>query len=389
MIAVALRLGRGANFSLIHHSNGSWNPGKLLILTKLLDSSFRWNDEITAKFTIFGQTGRQKTGILFTISILLSILFATNLFAIGSTGMYATQLKFEYQFSDYNQYVYPVVERDDSIRFEYVDPYIVNFPEHRSLAKITQAFGPLSNLEIRYEYSALTDDKQQDRYYFRINRDVTDLTGMYGVYQALTTAYDSPDSASSNSYLVAGGIKHDRSGWIKSELSFSYDHYRAPDGLLIESFLPMASVRWSINSFTALSGRWDGYWTVSDTVTTPAHAVTVFLSRYLPTQTAVHLVSRFYTNDAGIKSISPAVEIAQYILWNLTARVNYRYYRNRFDDEAIPLYITGRAVKSHSLRTYIQWQIGADLKLNFKLRRYWSTQDIKMNTYLFGVEYEI
>ena len=41
---------------------GGWNPEKLLILWALLDSSFRWNDEVWCIFSILGQTFRQDSG---------------------------------------------------------------------------------------------------------------------------------------------------------------------------------------------------------------------------------------------------------------------------------------------------------------------------------------
>jgi len=325
----------------------------------------------------------------FVIYCLLLVMFAGNSWAVGRSGMFLTKVKFEYQYSDYNEYSYPLIELNDSIKYEYIDPYILNFPENRILTKITQSFGPISSFEARYEYSGLTSDKDQNRYYFRFERNISALTGLYGVYQYINIGYDSPDSTESGGNMFSVGVKHDRSGWIKGEMSFSYDHNRNADDLLTQSYMPMAQLRWSIDSFTALTGRWDGYWAVSDSGTYPAHAITLFLSRYLPTQTAVHILTRFYNSEAGVHSISPAIEIAQYVRWNLTARLNYRYYENSFDEESAPDFVEGGSIKSHSVRTNIEWQVSSDLKLHLKLRRYVSNQDIKMNTYLLGFEYEL
>jgi len=140
---------------------------------------------------------------------------------------------------------------------------------------------------------------------------------------------------------------------------------------------------------TALTGRWDGYFMNNDLDNSTAHALTVFVSRYFPTQTAVHLFSRFYTNDSGIESFSPSIEVAQYILWNLTGRLNYRFYRNWFEGEAVPLYIEDASITAHSIRAYVEWQIDASIKLHFKYRKYVSDQDVNMNTYLVGFEYEL
>jgi len=153
--------------------------------------------------------------------------------------------------------------------------------------------------------------------------------------------------------------------------------------------MPMAQIRWSVNSVTALNARWDGYYAENDSGIFNADAFTVFVSRYFPTQTAVHLFSRFYFSDIGITSFAPAIEVAQYIRWNLTGRLTYRYYQNKYEDDAIPDFIEGDSIKSHSIRAYVEWQIGAAMKLHFKLRKYMGNQDIRMNTYLLGFEYEL
>ena len=41
--------------------SGGWNPEKLLILQTLLDSSFRWNDEVLRIYNILGQTRKPET----------------------------------------------------------------------------------------------------------------------------------------------------------------------------------------------------------------------------------------------------------------------------------------------------------------------------------------
>jgi len=42
---------------------GGWNPVQLLILRVLLDSIFRWNDEVWCVFLIPGQPGRQESTV--------------------------------------------------------------------------------------------------------------------------------------------------------------------------------------------------------------------------------------------------------------------------------------------------------------------------------------
>jgi hypothetical protein len=340
-------------------------------------------------------------------AFVLLLSFSSDLHAIGETGLYTTQLKFEYQYSDYAEYRYPTILSDDpNIAFYYINPYISNFPEHRSLAKVTQLLGPLTKLEIRYEYSDLDEFKNQHRYFGRLDRNVTDMMTFYGAYQHLSGANVDPDSASNNGDMLMIGCKYDRSGWIKAETSFSYDRSNSPNtvyeideisgdtlstkrgALLTETYMPMMNLRWSINSITAVTARWDGYWAISGGTTYPSHAFTVFLSRYFPTQTALHVFSRYYINDSGIESFSPAIEVAQYIRWNLTGRLTYRFYRNWFEGETIPNYINGASITAHSVRAYVEWQIDAVIKLHFKFRKYVSDQHVDMNTYLVGFEYE-
>ncbi len=320
---------------------------------------------------------------------LLALLTSSSAFAIGNSITYATQLKFEYQYSDYNEYTFPAIVHDDTIKYEYVDPYIRDFPEHRGLTKIVQNFGPLTQLELRYEYSGLTDTKIQNRYTCRIDHDLSPLTTIYGSYQHLGISYDSPDSTKSTGDLFSFGVKHDRSGWIKGETSLSYDRNVSSSGLTTNTIMPMAQIRWSVNSVTALSMRWDGYYAENDSGSYPSNAISVFVSRYFPTQTAVHLFTRYYYGEGSVVSWAPSIEVAQYILWNLTARLTYRYYWNEFEGEEGPEYIEGDSIDSHAIRAIVDWQFRYNMKLNAKFRKYFSNQDISMNTYLIGLELEI
>ena len=160
--------------------------------------------------------------------------------AIGASGLYTTQFKMEYQYSDYNDYKYPAIEPGDSVKYEYLDPYIVNFPENRALVKLIQLYGPMTTFEVRYEYSDLSEGKNQDRVFFRLDKEITNLTTLYGSYQYLNINYDSPDSNASTGHMASIGLKHDRSGWFKGEVSFSYDHNRSPVDLLTQTYMPMA-----------------------------------------------------------------------------------------------------------------------------------------------------
>ena len=66
-----------------------------------------------------------------------------------------------------------------------------------------------------------------------------------------------------------------------------------------------------------------------------SHTASLWLSQFLPTQTAVHLNLRLYDNSLGIQSMAPSVEIAQYIDWATVLRLKYRYYANRSENVSL------------------------------------------------------
>ncbi len=319
------------------------------------------------------------------IAVLLLVIGIGDVYGIGSTGWYSTRIKCEYQFTDYNSYQWPdpIPPEYPDVEYTHNDPYIADFPELRTLVRITQAFGPTNVLQLRYQYSDLTDEKTQRLYYVKFARDVSPMVSLYLAYQVT----ELPDWF--NGYMVTFGVHRDQSGWILGDGSLSYFRNHAVDGNVVETYIPNLQLRYSLNSVTALTGRWEAYYATGENGSSTANVFTVFVSRYLPTQTAIHLSFRYYHNTAGLKSHSPALEVAQYILWNLTLRVTYRHYWNEnkepIDDEGVPI----ETVRSNAVRGFLEWQIGSDLKLHFKLRRYVSNQDIKMNTYLFGFEYTL
>jgi len=321
---------------------------------------------------------------VFIISLLLSLI-SLNAWAIGASGWYATRIKFEYQYSDYNSYAYPRPTPPiyPDVEFAQPDPYISEFPEYRSLIRITQAFGPTNTLQFRYQYSKLTETKLQRLFYTKLAREVSEVVTLYAAWQ-LT---EQPDYF--NGWMTTLGGRFDQGGWIVADGSGSYFRNRGVDGSIVETFIPSVMLRYSLTSSTALTARWDGYFATGEKGKSQSNAAILSISQFLPTQTALHLMCRLYDNSVGLQSLAPAFEIAQYLRWNLTLRTTYRYYENLIDNEEVAASIDGNAVRSHSLRGYLEWQLGADWKLNFKLRRYWSNQHIIMNTYLIGFEYLI
>ena len=47
---------RMSKYLWIHHTNESWYPANTLLFINILDSIFRWNDELPGVFSILGQS---------------------------------------------------------------------------------------------------------------------------------------------------------------------------------------------------------------------------------------------------------------------------------------------------------------------------------------------
>jgi len=301
-------------------------------------------------------------------------------YSYASDGNYATRVKAEYQYTDYDAYRYPPpIEPDYPNReWEQAEPYFAEFPEHRGLIRITQALGTQSTVQARFQYSDLSSTKDQRLYYLKYAREISPAASISAAWQMTSQ----PAYMDGNALMLAW--RYDRAGWILMDAGVGFFRNDYDSGGVSPTVAPSFTIRWSANSVTALTGRWEVYRTVYRKEASTSHALTATLSRYFPTQTAVHLMTRYYTADGGLQSLSPAIEVAQYIRWNVTVRGVYRYYDNGLEDN--PGYTP---IESHSVRGFLEWQIGSDLKLHLKLRRYWSGDDVKMNTYLVGFEYTI
>ena len=334
----------------------------------------------------FGRSKRNFKGII-AVTLALIMTVATDGWALVGGGLYPTRVKFEYQYTDYNSYRYPepIPPIYPDTLYVIQDPHIADFPEHRILTKITQTLSYTTALQLRYQYSDLTDEKTQILVYGRLAHDVTDVDNLYGAYQFL----QQPDIFKGNMFQF--GWRHDRSGWIVMDVAFSYIGNHYDDGNLINTYAPMLQLRYSLDRHTALLGRWEGFWSSGENDDSKSFIYSLYLSRFteiVPDHgTALHLGCRFYDNEIGVRSIAPAFEIAQYIFWNLTVRLSYRYYENMIDNEEIGQTLEGNSVRSHSFRAYVEWEMITDMKVLLKLRRYENNQHIKMNTYLLGFEY--
>lgn len=336
--------------------------------------------------------GMNRPGRGLTI-IFIILLASTEALALGS-GWYAIRVKVEHQYTDYSSFKYPpaIMPLYPDVEWQQFDPYISEFPENRTLLRVTQTFGPTLAVQTRYQFSELSEEQEQQLLFVQVAKELHQMWSFYGNGQFL----NQPD------YLKAwagtiGGL-YNRAGWIVAEVSLGYNlnHPSAgAEGLTVDqasnsrTLSPMTSLRYAIDTRSAAQVRWEGYYARSEGITRQSHAITGTLSHIFPTQTAVHLSERWFDSENGISSTSPSIEIAQYIFWNLTARIGYRYYQNKYDDPAAATNIDGDRIESGSLTIQSEYQVRPDLKLHMKFRRYESNQSISMNTYLGGCEWTL
>ncbi len=333
--------------------------------------------------------------LLFLLLLLLYLAPSVAL-ALGGGGWSNTRIKIEHQYTDYNSYKYPppIPPQYPETKWLQYDPYIADFPEKRTLIRLTQAFSPTDVLQVRYQYSDLTYDKKQYLGFVQFAHDVHPQLNLYANYQYLAQ----PNWQ--KGWITTIGARYNQSGWIIAEFETGYNRNSVNEIITdisgthpvpgtehtIETYTPMASVRYAFDEKTAASLRWEGSFSTGSADAFDSYALILTLSWYLPSQTALHILCRSFNSSVGIHSISPSIEIAQYIRWNLTARLTYRYYENTFDNPSTMVNIANGSVQSHAFTLWSEYQVRADLKLHLKLRRYESNQAIKMNTYLLGLE---
>lgn len=140
---------------------------------------------------------------------------------------------------------------------------------------------------------------------------------------------------------------------------------------------------------TAVQTEYSYFNANGQSATFSSHNVAIWLSQYLPTETAVHLNVRFYTNSAGIRSIAPSLEIAQYIDWATVLWLKARYYKNRSDNVSLGEQgvIIPDGLESQTYSAQVNRELGASVLLYGKYRYYRSNLKIQMNTYMLGCVY--
>ncbi len=333
---------------------------------------------------------------IFLPLLFLFFLLKTNALQCQLLGSgYQTVIKTEYQYSDYFKYSYP-----DPILFEYPDQlyyqpttFIASFPEHRFLTRVTQYFGFNTSLGLRYQWSQLDKNNRQSFYNFRLDHELNGQFSVMGSYQFMNLDNQKDDALDYSGHTFEIGGKFNFAGAVHIEPSIGYytSGYFSPNAKSGGGYTAMLNLRQALGRTTALQLKY--YYMKVDFSTDlgqsekfDANTLTIWLSQYLPTETALHFSGRFYRNTEKTQSFSPGLEVIHYLSWNTILHVSYRYYKNHPKTESFLQRINGDTFSTHAISTILEYSFSANTKIQFKYRFYTSDQQVQMNTYLFGFE---
>ncbi|MDZ7264029.1 MAG: DUF3570 domain-containing protein [candidate division KSB1 bacterium] len=337
-----------------------------------------------------------KNKILLLVAIAIFSMSASQLHGQLLGSGYQTVIKTEYQYSDYFDYTYP-----DPVLYEYPDqlyfqpaPYIASFPEHRFLTRVTQYFGFNTSLGLRYQWSHLDRDNRQRFYNLRLDHELNDQFSVMASYQfmSLDNRKDAALDYSGHTFEIGG--KFNFAGAVNIEPSIGYytSGYFSPAAISGGGYTATLNLRQALGRTTALQAKY--YFMKVDLGTKSggsekfdANTLTLWLSQYLPTETAVHLSNRFYWNTQRTQSFSPGLEVVQYLNWKTIVHLSYRYYKNRPGVDALLQRIEGNSFATHAISAILEYSFSANTKVQLKYRYYTSDQKIQMNTYLVAMEH--
>ncbi|MFC1555791.1 hypothetical protein ACFL67_01780 [candidate division KSB1 bacterium] len=321
---------------------------------------------------------------IFQIIAALSVITSTNTL-FSQSFFHSTQVKTEYQYSDYFSYEYP-----DPVLFEYPDvlysqplPYIADFPEHRYLFRVIQKFDYRTTLNVKYQHSSLDENISQKIYSALFSRELTDRFSFN-----VGSQYTDLENRMTG-WMLQGGCTYDFSGFFMIKPQFFY--YSNKDQTTQQerssAFSYSVLARQALNPVTALQVKYQYFRSEGDVNTFDSNTITGWISRFFETETAVHLSLRYHKNARDFQSYSSELEAIQYLNYASILRLSYRYYTGDPDEELFSGNGTAiQAISSHSTSAVLEYLLFPGVTVFAKYRYYFSSRDIKMNTYLFGIE---
>jgi hypothetical protein len=295
------------------------------------------------------------------------------------------KIKLELQYADYGEYEYPepIVFWYGKQEYTQNQPYLANFPEKRVLTKFTRMLGTKTAVSAKYQYSDIREDVKQNMGELKLTRSFGEsIIGLMGIQMTR-------DSRGFNMFLPGIGARWDISPLTILQGDIQY-YYRGDEaealGGRMESLNLRLKIRQVMTVSTAMLFEYLFYDASGEDLHFTSHTGSVWVSQFLPTQTAVHFNFRYYFNSLEIESYAPSLEIAQYIDWATVLRLKYRYYWNESSNVSLgeQEVIIPDNLKSHAFSVQINREMTPDLDVYGKYRYYKSNLDIQMNTYLFG-----
>ncbi len=332
----------------------------------------------------------KRAHIVFLLLLLTGTGFVTFVRPQGYDDAFElrNKLKIELQYADYGEYEYPepIVYRYGLTEYRQLQPYIANFPEKRGLLKFTRLVDDATAIGAKYQYSDIKADTRQHLVEMKITRNLDEsVTGLAAVQFVR-------DTRGFNSYQGGTGAMWNLSVLTTLQGEIQY-FYRGGDATIVGGRMSTVNTRMKFRQVltlsTALLCEYNYYNAQGSSINFGSHGVALWLSQYLPTETAVHLTARYYTNSIGIRSFAPSVELAQYIDWATVLWLKFRYYTNKSDDVSLgeQNIIVPDGLLSLSYSAQVNREIGMDLLLYAKYRYYRSNLHVQMNTYMFGAVY--
>jgi hypothetical protein len=326
----------------------------------------------------------------FLIAYLSIALFPRSAVAQGYDDAFEmkNKLKVELQYADYGEYEYPepILFQYGKADYQQIQPYIVNFPEKRGLIKFVRLVGDATAVGVKYQYSDLKEDARQHFAEARVTRNLSETTIGLASVQLLR------DTRGFSAYQGGLGALWDASVLTSLQGDVQY-YYRGPEardvGGKMGTWNFRLKARQVLTLSTAIQGEYVFYDATGDGVAFRSHSAGIWLSQYLPTETAIHLHLRYYSNTIGIRSLAPSLEIAQYIDWATVVSVKFRYYVNKSDNVSFGEtgVIIPDGLRSRSLSAQVNREFSPSVLMYMKYRYYASTLNVQMNTYLLGAVY--
>ena len=264
---------------------------------------------------------RKKTKIKFPILFVLLLVFTSSLLSQGYDDTFdmRNKLKIELQYADYWEYEYPepIIFKFGTQDYQQNLPYMVNFPEKRGLIKFTRLAGPVTAISAKYQFSDIREDANQHLGEIKVTRNFGEsVIGLAGA-QIIN------DTRGYNAYQPGIGVRWDVGPLTILQADAQY-YFRGDDAEPVGGRLGSANLRFKIRQVltvsTALFVEYLFYDASGDDLEFTSHSVSLWLSQFLATQTAIHGNLRLYDNSMGIQSVAPSLEIAQYINWATVLR---------------------------------------------------------------------